>query len=78
MSTIQNQVIHSLDGLSDDNLQFLLDMIQRFMKPGSVKTGSAAIGSRKIGICKPEELYAPDYDIDEDNDAIARMFGETD
>ena len=33
MSILQSQVIQSLDGLSDDNLLFLLDMIQRFMKP---------------------------------------------
>ncbi len=33
MSTLQSQVIQSLNGLSDDNLQFLLDMIQRFMRP---------------------------------------------
>ncbi len=33
MSTLQRQVIQSLNGLSDDNLSFILDMIQRFMKP---------------------------------------------
>ena len=33
MSILQKQVIQSLDGLSDENLQFLLDMILRFMKP---------------------------------------------
>ena len=33
MSTLRKQVIQSLNGLSDDNLKFLLDMIQRFMKP---------------------------------------------
>ncbi len=30
MSILQKHVIQSLDGLSDDNLQFLLDMILRF------------------------------------------------
>ena len=33
MSILQRQVIQSLNGLSDDNLRFLLEMIQRFMKP---------------------------------------------
>ena len=28
--------IQSLDGLSEDNLQFLFDMIQRFMKPTEI------------------------------------------
>ena len=37
MSILQRQVIRSLDGLSDENLQFLLDMIQRFMKPTEIK-----------------------------------------
>lgn len=36
MSILQKQVIQSLDGLSEDNLQFLFDMIQRFMKPGGI------------------------------------------
>ena len=36
MSILQKQVIQSLNGLSDDNLQFLLDMIQRFMKPDEI------------------------------------------
>ncbi len=30
MSTLQNQITQSLDGLSDDSLRFILDMIQRF------------------------------------------------
>ena len=37
MSILQRQVIQSLNGLSDDNLRFLLEMIQRFMKPSEKK-----------------------------------------
>lgn len=37
MSILQKQVIQSLDGLSDDNLQFLLDMILCFMKPDKIE-----------------------------------------
>ena len=33
MSALQKQVVQSLDGLSDDSLEFILDMIQRFVKP---------------------------------------------
>lgn len=33
MSTLQNQVVQSIEGLSDDSLEFILDMIQRFVKP---------------------------------------------
>ncbi len=31
MSTLQNQITQSLEGLSDDSLRFILDMIQRFV-----------------------------------------------
>ena len=37
MSILQRQVIQSLNGSSDDNLRFLLEMIQRFMKPSENK-----------------------------------------
>ena len=33
LPSLQKQVIQSLDGLSDDGLEFILDMIQRFVKP---------------------------------------------
>jgi len=74
MSTLQEQVIQSLNGLSDDNLSFLLDMIQRFMKPAkSVETTKNNI--RRIGSLEGQDLIAADYDIDECNEEIATMFG---
>ena len=33
MSTLRNQIIQSLEGLSDDSLRFILDVIQRFILP---------------------------------------------
>ena len=30
---------------------------------------------KRIGIAEGEELYAPDYDIDEYNEKIAKLFG---
>lgn len=81
MSTLQRQVIQSLNGLSDDNLKFLLDMIQRFMKPveaGEKNLSSAAIDRnsiRRIGSLEGQDLIDTDYDIDECNDEIAEMFG---
>lgn len=81
MSTLQRQVIQSLNGLSDDNLKFLLDMIQRFMKPAEaeektlnrVTTDRSSI--RRIGSLEGQNLIDEDYDIDECNDEIAEMFG---
>lgn len=33
MTTLQSEVINSLEGLSNDNLQMLLDIINKVMKP---------------------------------------------
>ncbi|MCM1387288.1 MAG: hypothetical protein NC231_08180 [Bacillus sp. (in: Bacteria)] len=81
MSVLQSQVIQSLDGLSEDNLQFLLDMIQRFMKNDKIKEKSndksVIVNSsiRRIGSLEGQNLIDADYDIDECNDEIAEMFG---
>ncbi|MDE6971518.1 MAG: hypothetical protein K2P07_09280 [Lachnospiraceae bacterium] len=81
MSTLQRQVIQSLNGLSDDNLRFLLDMIQRFMKPEEIseenisEAGMTGSGMRRIGSLEGQDLIDADYDIDDCNDEIAEMFG---
>lgn len=81
MSTLQSQVIQSLNGLSEDNLQFLLDMIQRFMKPKETvqeNLHESAVyrdGVRRIGSLEGQDLIDADYDIDDCNDEIAEMFG---
>ncbi|MBD5515208.1 MAG: hypothetical protein HDR06_11375 [Lachnospiraceae bacterium] len=81
MSALQRQVIQSLNGLSDDNLEFLLDMIQRFMNPagaGENTLNSATTDRnsiRRIGSLEGWDLIDADYDIDECNDEIAEMFG---
>ena len=81
MSILQRQVIQSLNGLSDDNLRFLLEMIQRFMKPSENKEENVdelAMNKkivRRIGSLEGQDLIDADYDIDECNDEIAEMFG---
>ena len=81
MSILQREVIQSLDGLSDDNLSFLLEMIQRFMKSSEKKeenVNELAINKktvRRIGSLEGQDLIDADYDIDECNDEIAEMFG---
>ena len=81
MSILQRKVIQSLDGLSDDNLSFLLEMIQRFMKSSEKKeenVNELAINKkivRRIGSLEGQDLIDADYDIDECNDEIAEMFG---
>lgn len=64
--------------MSDDNLQFLLDMIQRFMKPDEKNDDKSVIikeSIRRIGSLEGQDLIDADYDIDECNDEIAEMFG---
>ncbi len=81
MSILQREVIQSLDGLSDDNLSFLLEMIQRFMKPSEKKeenVNELAMDKkivRRIGSLEGQDLTDADYDIDECNDEIAEMYG---
>ena len=81
MSILQRQVIQSLNGLSDDNLRFLLEMIQRFMKPSEGKEENVdklilnRNIARRIGSLEGQNLIDADYDIDECNDEIAEMFG---
>lgn len=80
MSTLQQQVIQSLNGLSDENLRFLLDMIQRFMKPDAagehdMNRAKMSRSRRRIGSLEGRDLIDADYDIDESNEEIAELFG---
>lgn len=77
LSVLQNQVVQSLDGLSDDSLKFILDMIQCFVKPAEnqlMETATQKKG-RKLGILKGQTLIVDGYDLDECNGEIAEMFG---
>ncbi len=73
MTALQEQVIQKVSSLSEDNLRFLLDMIDRFMQPAEIK--KEEIVSSRIGIAKGQDLYEDDYDLDELNPVIAKMFG---
>ena len=81
MSVLQSQVIQSLNGLSDENLKFLLEMIQRFMKPTAAEDNNfkgsvtSKRGVRRIGSLEGWDLIDADYDFDECNNEIAEMFG---
>jgi hypothetical protein len=74
MSVLQEQVVQKISGLSEDNLQFLLEMIDRFMQP-EVKENKDMIITKRIGIARGQNLYDDDYDFDEMNPEIAKMFG---
>lgn len=84
MSTLQNQITQSLDGLSDDSLKFILDMIQRFVLPAETKGMNvnydivAQKKKRRLGSMKGQKFIADGHDIDECNDEIAELFGVDD
>ncbi len=80
MSTLQNQITQSLEGLSDDSLRFILEMIQRFVLPSESRSMSINYNAatqerrRKLGSMKGQKFIADGHDIDECNDEIARLF----
>ncbi|MCX4298705.1 MAG: hypothetical protein OSJ73_17010 [Lachnospiraceae bacterium] len=74
MLNLKDQVVQKVSGLSEENMQFILDMIERFMQSDSEEKNSVAI-SKRIGIAKGQHLYDDDYDFDEMNSEIALMFG---
>ena len=80
MSTLQNQITQSLEGLSDDSLRFILDMIQRFVLPSESRNASINYDvatqekKRRLGSMKGQKFISDGHNIDECNDEIARLF----
>ena len=68
MSILQEEVVKKISSLSDDNVLFILELIDRFMQP--VKVENKELSVNRIGIVKGEDLYDEDYDFDEMNDEI--------
>ncbi|MDO5424266.1 MAG: hypothetical protein Q4F41_11110 [Eubacteriales bacterium] len=80
MSELQEQAMEIIEEMSEENLKVLVKFMQIFIQPQNKASVEAAQDSRKkaakrIGIAEGEELYAEDYDIDEYNEEIAKMFG---
>lgn len=73
MLTLQEKVVQKINGLSEDNLQFLLEMIERFMQSNPDEKGINVV-SKRIGIAKGQKLYDDDYDFDEMNPEIEKLF----
>ena len=74
MSALQEQIVQKISGLSEDNLQFLLEMIDYLIQPETGKEGDITV-TKRIGIARGQNLYDDDYDFDEMNPEIAKMFG---
>ena len=74
MLSLKEQVVQKVSGLSEDNLQLILEMIDRFMQSDSMEKRTDVI-SKRIGIAKGQDLYDDNYDFDEMNPEIEKMFG---
>lgn len=57
MLTLQEQVVQKVNGLSEDNLQFLLEMIERFMQPAPMHKRT---DEKRIRIVKGQDLHGND------------------
>lgn len=80
MSTLQMEFMKTIEGLSDDTMRMLLEVVKQVVLPLDHKDidGSASEQQgklRRIGSLKGQKLIADGYDIDECNDEIAKMFG---
>ena len=78
---LQRQVIQSLNGLSDDNLRFFTRNDSAFYETLRKQRGKCwQVGYkqnivRRIDSLDGQYLIDADYDIDECNDEIAKLFG---
>mgnify|MGYP001086549637 FL=1 len=78
MSELQRQVMEMIEEMPEENLKVLVNFMQIFVQPNNkplADVHSVKKASKRIGIAEGEKLYAPDYDIDEYNGEIAKMFG---
>ena len=67
-AALEEKVIKKVIGLSDGNLIFVNDMIDKFMRPIQ-----AVSTSQRIGIAEGKFVVPDDFDAC--NDEIAEMFG---
>ncbi len=78
MSELQKQVMAIIEEMSEEDLKVLVNFMQIFIQPQnkpSTVAHSTKKTSKRIGISEGEELCAPDYNIDEYNGEITKMFG---
>lgn len=81
MSTLQMEFMQTIEGLSDDAMRLLLEVVKQIVVPLDHNGETEEILSmqqrkpRKIGSLKGQKLISDGYDIDECNDEIAKMFG---
>ena len=67
MSTLQQQAIQRISIMSDDNVSFLLEIIDRLFSAKKEEVKAEASSECRIGIAEQMDLYDMEYDFDEYN-----------
>ncbi|MCM1221635.1 MAG: hypothetical protein NC548_44870 [Lachnospiraceae bacterium] len=80
MSTLQMEFMETIEGLSDDTIRILLEVVKQVVLPLEHKENVVSLPEnqskpRRIGSLKGQRLISEEYDIDESNAEIAKMFG---
>lgn len=80
MSTLQMEFMETIEGLSDDTMRMLLEVVRQVVLPLDHKENVSVASEqqkklRRMGSLKGQKLISEGYDIDESNDEIAKMFG---
>lgn len=80
MSTLQMEFMKTIEGLSDDTMRMLLEVVRQVVLPLDHKENVSVSSEqqkklRRLGSLKGQKLISEGYDIDESNDEIAKMFG---
>ena len=80
MSDLQEQAMQIIGEMSEEKLKVFVPFMQMFIQSknniamdGAVQSGKK--NAKRIGIAEGENLYDHDYDFDEYNGEIAKMFG---
>lgn len=78
MSTLQMEFMETIEGLSDDTMRMLLEVVRQVVldhKENVSVSSEQQKKLRRLGSLKGQKLISEGYDIDESNDEIAKMFG---
>ncbi len=80
MSTLQMEFMETIEGLSDDTMRILLEVVKQVVLPLDHKEKADSSSEyqsrpRRMGSLKGQRLISEGYDIDESNAEIAKMFG---
>ena len=76
MTALKQQAITIIDKIPDEKLGTLIDLMKMLVQPAS-EYSSDDKQSVRIGLARDRDLYNPEYDFDEYNVEIAKLFGAT-